>query len=270
MCKPCWELKYCPYGPVVEEFPLGDDTDERRCRIFGHHCPVFYVAEPLTETKELRNISRTIPRPLQFRILKRDNQICASCRQPVLDANIHFDHIIPWSKGGPTAEHNIRLLCDECNRKRGARFEAEHLVSSFVEHTMEPVGSEFVDLLFQFVSDAQAWRQSHGRLPNAEEVAKIVGMRKVTAFERRMSQVLLDMQELFGGTAPTEISAKVFHSLARRWGFGRDRTVRRINAIAHQTNVLTADLVTAEASMIRRLGWPVRSSIEDQRRWTRL
>lgn len=21
-CKPCWELKYCPYGPVVEEYPL--------------------------------------------------------------------------------------------------------------------------------------------------------------------------------------------------------------------------------------------------------
>lgn len=22
MCKPCWELHYCPYGPVVEDFPL--------------------------------------------------------------------------------------------------------------------------------------------------------------------------------------------------------------------------------------------------------
>lgn len=21
-CKPCWELKYCPYGPLVEQFPL--------------------------------------------------------------------------------------------------------------------------------------------------------------------------------------------------------------------------------------------------------
>ena len=21
-CKPCWELKYCPYGPLVEDFPL--------------------------------------------------------------------------------------------------------------------------------------------------------------------------------------------------------------------------------------------------------
>ena len=24
VCKPCWELKYCPYGPLVEFFPLVD------------------------------------------------------------------------------------------------------------------------------------------------------------------------------------------------------------------------------------------------------
>lgn len=22
VCKPCWEIKYCPYGPYVEDFPL--------------------------------------------------------------------------------------------------------------------------------------------------------------------------------------------------------------------------------------------------------
>lgn len=25
VCKPCWELKYCPYGPLVEQFPLCED-----------------------------------------------------------------------------------------------------------------------------------------------------------------------------------------------------------------------------------------------------
>jgi hypothetical protein len=47
----------------------------------------------------------------------------------VLDNDIHFDHIIPWSKGGPTEEHSIRLLCDDCNRKRGASFEGEYFDS---------------------------------------------------------------------------------------------------------------------------------------------
>ena len=27
-CKPCWELKYCPYGPLVEDFPLLPPTLE--------------------------------------------------------------------------------------------------------------------------------------------------------------------------------------------------------------------------------------------------
>jgi len=33
VCKPCWELKYCPYGPLVELFPLYDatcDLDDRK------------------------------------------------------------------------------------------------------------------------------------------------------------------------------------------------------------------------------------------------
>jgi hypothetical protein len=25
-CKPCWELKYCPYGPIVEDLPLPPPT----------------------------------------------------------------------------------------------------------------------------------------------------------------------------------------------------------------------------------------------------
>jgi len=28
ICKPCWELKYCPYGPLVEDFPLLGPTRE--------------------------------------------------------------------------------------------------------------------------------------------------------------------------------------------------------------------------------------------------
>ena len=55
ICKPCWELKYCPYGVLVENFEVrGEIDDPYRCRVFGHICPVFKIAEPLTETKEKR------------------------------------------------------------------------------------------------------------------------------------------------------------------------------------------------------------------------
>lgn len=30
ICKPCWELKYCPYGPLVEQFPLSEDETKKR------------------------------------------------------------------------------------------------------------------------------------------------------------------------------------------------------------------------------------------------
>jgi hypothetical protein len=46
--KPCYELRYCPYGSLVELFELhpGPPT---QCGIFGHRCPVFIVAEDVTE-----------------------------------------------------------------------------------------------------------------------------------------------------------------------------------------------------------------------------
>ena len=147
VCKPCWEIKYCPYGPLVEDFSLRREPDERSCRIFGHDCPVFHTAEPLTETKELRNISRKIPRVTQFRVLKRENQICSVCGNSVKDGDIEFDHIIPWVKGGSSDEYNVRLLCKDCNRKKGKKFEDEYLVTSTREHIIEPVGIEVIQVL---------------------------------------------------------------------------------------------------------------------------
>jgi hypothetical protein len=34
VCKPCWELRYCPYGPLVEEFPLVPPT---KASALEHH-----------------------------------------------------------------------------------------------------------------------------------------------------------------------------------------------------------------------------------------
>jgi len=54
---PCDKLDYCPYGALVEEFPLHpefkDESDLNKvdlntgysCTTFGHDCPVFYLAE---------------------------------------------------------------------------------------------------------------------------------------------------------------------------------------------------------------------------------
>ena len=267
VCKPCWELRYCPYGPFVERFPL-EPEDERNCRIFGHHCPVFYVAEPLTETRELRNISRHIPRPMQFRILKRDNQICGLCGRPVLDADIHFDHIIPWAKGGPTEEHNLRLLCGTCNQKRGVGFEKDYLIESFRDHVVEPVDSSFVKMLLALAADAHRWRAERGVLPSAADICKIVGIRRVTRAEEILAQVLMDLESFFGGKHPEELPKKTFEALRRRWGF-EDAKVYRVRDVASSADIPLGDLLRAEQELVRRLGWPVVNSVVDSRKWER-
>jgi len=169
VCKPCWELKYCPYGDITEWFPLiGDKTDleeikksfddclknffnanfktkddvwneinrflflipshwefysqfppeEISCKMRGHACPVFFYQHGQTETKEYRRESRNIPRNIMLKVVRRDNQRCQMCNKYVPDNEIEFDHIIPFSKGGPTTTENIRILCRSCNRKK--------------------------------------------------------------------------------------------------------------------------------------------------------
>ena len=44
---PCKKLGYCPYGQLVEEFPLPSRRTKYSCSTFGHNCPVFYHAESL-------------------------------------------------------------------------------------------------------------------------------------------------------------------------------------------------------------------------------
>lgn len=50
--KPCRKLGWCPYGCIVEEFPLTEKKIEGvkiNCEVFGHHCPMFYNAEDLSD-----------------------------------------------------------------------------------------------------------------------------------------------------------------------------------------------------------------------------
>jgi len=102
---------------VFEEF---GSLNKHSCDIFGHICPVFFVNEPLTETRELRRVNRGIPRKMFLRIVRRDNQTCQICGKNLKEEEIEVDHVIPFSKGGPTEEGNLRVLCKDCNRRKRA------------------------------------------------------------------------------------------------------------------------------------------------------
>jgi hypothetical protein len=172
VCKPCWEIKYCPYGPWVEYSPLlpmtidealddlgiskktleteklddgslidesmrslvekiisehpkeiPSEIKEMECSVFGHICPVTFIAEDFTETAEKRRSGRYIPFSVKMRVVRRDSSTCQECGKNLLDNEVEFDHIIPVSKGGSAEESNIRLTCFDCNRDKSNKME---------------------------------------------------------------------------------------------------------------------------------------------------
>lgn len=58
-----------------------------------------------------------IPKQVQREVWRRDGGRCVECESL---ENLEFDHIIPVSKGGSNTARNIQLLCQECNRRKGA------------------------------------------------------------------------------------------------------------------------------------------------------
>ena len=58
-----------------------------------------------------------------LKVVRRDNHVCQVCFKYVPDNEVEFDHIIPYSKGGPTTVDNIRLLCRSCNREKSDSFD---------------------------------------------------------------------------------------------------------------------------------------------------
>lgn len=73
---------------------------------------------------KISTIHRTNREPnnrLKVQVLMRDGNKCRICGVECNDGlhNIHFDHIIPWSKGGETVLENLQVLCSDCNLAKG-------------------------------------------------------------------------------------------------------------------------------------------------------
>lgn len=101
----------------------GFDLAPLSCNVYGHICPVYLNARAFTETVEQRRNGRHLSRSVMLKVFKRDGNICQGCGSTVPDNAMHFDHVIPHSRGGPTTASNLRVLCSRCNLSKGTDLE---------------------------------------------------------------------------------------------------------------------------------------------------
>ena len=82
------------------------------------------VVEGLAESRandEDDEHPRMIPTPVKVEVWKRDKGRCTKCGS---QQDLHFDHVIPYSKGGSSlSADNIQLLCSKCNIAKRDRIE---------------------------------------------------------------------------------------------------------------------------------------------------
>lgn len=80
---------------------------------------IFSSGEEETELKEGTPRDRRISTETKKLVYGRDNGRCVECSS---ETNLHFDHILPFSKGGGNHPENIQLLCASCNLKKKDKF----------------------------------------------------------------------------------------------------------------------------------------------------
>ena len=64
-----------------------------------------------------------IPRAVRNAVIERDGYVCGICTLDVEPADVHLDHVIPYSKGGPHTIDNLRVTHSVCNMRKGAKFD---------------------------------------------------------------------------------------------------------------------------------------------------
>lgn len=94
-------------------------SESEKRNVFKFHLspqPLITKSEKEVEDFEF---SRRIPTMIKKEVWERDGGQCVECQAT---QNLHFDHIIPWSKGGSSIDvKNVQVLCGKHNLQKSAK-----------------------------------------------------------------------------------------------------------------------------------------------------
>jgi hypothetical protein len=90
-------------------------------QVFKFRLELVGNVEAIESGREESEDTRIIPSPIKLKVWKRDGGKCVKCGSKT---NLHFDHIIPYSRGGTSLDDkNIQLLCVRHNLQKRDRIE---------------------------------------------------------------------------------------------------------------------------------------------------
>lgn len=117
-----------------------------RCRLCGE-CPGLETAEldamiAAFLARTLQGRRPEIPESVRSAVLERDGMVCRYCGRKVHTRSkgpgrLHFDHVIPYARGGPATVENIVVSCRTCNIDKNA-----HSVEEWLAKRAERFGTK--------------------------------------------------------------------------------------------------------------------------------
>lgn len=109
------------YNGLFDLIDYWTETSDRR-QVFKFKLRLTHADGPRPSVNSIKDdYDRVIPSWVKLEVWKRDQGKCCKCG---IGSGLHFDHIIPYSKGGSSKDPaNIQILCGRHNLEKRDRIE---------------------------------------------------------------------------------------------------------------------------------------------------